>query len=136
MTRFFVDMEEAINLCKFACKMMEGGETFVLDMGVAKVIDIANEIIKKFGEGEIKEIGPLPGEKLYEELYTDVEGQRTVLSDGIYVILPEKNNINDCFSAVLEKYKKEKKIGVALRSDNQNIKKANIKSLVNSLLKD
>jgi len=136
MTRFFVDMNQAINLCKFACERMEGGETFVLDMGVAKVIDIANEIIKQNGKGEIKEIGASPGEKLYEELYTDIEGLRTVICDGIYIILPEKNNINNCFERVLEKYKKEKKIGSALRSDNENIKKANIKLLINSLLRD
>lgn len=136
MTRFFVDMSQAIDLCRFACERMEGGETFVLDMGVAKVIDIANEIISICGKGAIREIGTSPGEKLYEELYTDIEGLRTVLSDGIYIILPEKNNINDCFKRVLEKYQKIKKVGMALRSDSENAKKANIKSLVNSLLRD
>ena len=134
MTRFFVKMEEAINLCIFASERMEGGETFVLDMGIAKVVDIANELIHQYGDGSIKEVGASPGEKLYEELFTDVESMRTILIDDVYLILPEGNNINNCFERIFRKYKNDRRIGIALRSDNDKNKKANIKSLIKSLI--
>ena len=52
-----------------------------------------------------KEIGISPGEKLYEELFTEVESLRTILLDGVYLILPEANNINNSFEKLLHKYK-------------------------------
>ena len=134
MTRFFVNIKEAIDLCVFASEMMEGGETFVLDMGIAKVIDIANELISQFGKGTIKEIGTSPGEKLYEELFTDVESFRTVFCDGIYIILPEENNINDCFKSVLKKYSNLKRICKPLRSDNKRTNTVDYELLVKSLI--
>ena len=121
---------------KGSSEMMEGGETFVLDMGIAKVIDIANELISQCGEGTIKEIGTSPGEKLYEELFTDVESFRTVLFDGIYIILPEENNMNDCFKSVLKKYSNLNRICTPLRSDNKKTKTVDYELLVKSLILD
>ena len=134
MTRFFVNIKDAINLCLFASERMHGGETFVLDMGTAKIIDIANKLISQYGEGSIKEIGISQGEKLYEELFTDVESLRTILIDGVYIILPEEDNINNCFEGILQKYKNEIRIGKARRSDDDKNKKVDINSLVESLL--
>lgn len=136
MTRFFVTMEDAISLCINSSIIMKGGETFVLDMGVANIFEIAKKFSQLNNNISINEIGINPGEKLYEELYTEVEGKRTIFKDGLYVILPEINDINNCFSEVLECYKNEKIVGNALRSDSKKVKKADIDLLVKDILKN
>mgnify|MGYP001372220588 CR=1 FL=1 len=136
MTRFFVTMKEAVDLCLNVRDLMLGGETFVLDMGAAKIIDIANEFIRQFGQGDVKEIGLSPGEKLYEELYTEIEGERAVISNGMYIILPENNGINNCFENTFKQYKNNKIIGSALRSDSELAKQSDLSALVNKILDD
>ena len=66
MTRFFVTMEDAISLCINSSIIMKGGETFVLDMGVANIFEIAKKFSQLNNNISINEIGINPGEKLYE----------------------------------------------------------------------
>ena len=83
VTRFFMTVQESVNLIIHASLMAKGGEIFLLDMGKPlKIIDVAKKMIelrglKVFdnisGSGDIaiKIIGLKPGEKLYEELLID-----------------------------------------------------------------
>ncbi len=83
VTRFFMTVQESVNLIIHASLMAKGGEIFLLDMGEPlKIIDVAKRMIelrglKVFdnisGSGDIaiKIIGLKPGEKLYEELLID-----------------------------------------------------------------
>jgi FlaA1/EpsC-like NDP-sugar epimerase len=77
--RYFMSIPEACQLVLQAGSMGVGGEIFVLDMGApVKIVDLAREMIRLAGMVEGKDInivfsGLRPGEKLYEELFSDKE---------------------------------------------------------------
>ena len=83
ITRFFMTINEAVQLVVQSSALAEGGEVFVLDMGAPiKIIDLAKRMIEMAGchpfiVGDecgktnsigIEITGLRPGEKLYEEL--------------------------------------------------------------------
>lgn len=77
--RYFMSIPEACQLVLQAGSMGKGGEIFVLDMGEpVKIVDLAREMIRLSGlviDRDIKIVftGLRPGEKLYEELFSDKE---------------------------------------------------------------
>ena len=77
--RYFMSIPEACQLVLQAGSMGEGGEIFVLDMGEpVKIVDLAREMIRLAGLREGLDIkitysGLRPGEKLFEELFSDKE---------------------------------------------------------------
>jgi FlaA1/EpsC-like NDP-sugar epimerase len=78
ITRYFMSIPEAAQLVMQAGLMGNGGEIFVLDMGVpVKIADLAADMIRLSGlqldEIKIEYVGLRPGEKLYEELLADDE---------------------------------------------------------------
>jgi len=80
INRYFMSIEEAVQLVIQAGAMSSGGEVFVLEMGEPiKIIDLAKKMINLSGyipktvdnldgDIEIKITGLRPGEKLHEEL--------------------------------------------------------------------
>ncbi len=80
ITRFFMTIPEACHLVLEAGTMGNGGEIFVFDMGKpVKIFDLAVKMIQLSGykypeEIEIKITGLRPGEKLYEEVLGQNEG--------------------------------------------------------------
>jgi len=81
ITRFFMTIPEACQLVLEAGFMGNGGEIFIFDMGnPIKILDIATKLIHLFGlkpydDIEIKFTGLRPGEKLFEELFSEKEQQ-------------------------------------------------------------
>jgi FlaA1/EpsC-like NDP-sugar epimerase len=80
MIRFFMLIPEACQLILQAGAMGKGGEIYILEMGEPVKIDqMARDLIRFSGfepDVDIKIVysGLRPGEKLYEELMTDLEG--------------------------------------------------------------
>jgi FlaA1/EpsC-like NDP-sugar epimerase len=81
ITRFFMTIPEACQLVLEAGFMGNGGEIFIFDMGKPiKILDIATKLIRLSGllpyrDIEIKFTGLRPGEKLFEELFSEAEDQ-------------------------------------------------------------
>ncbi len=79
MTRFFMSVEEAVQLVLQSSVLSEGGEIFMLEMGVpVKIFDLAERMIRLSGcqvgiDIPIEITGMRPGEKLNEVLSTPDE---------------------------------------------------------------
>ncbi|MHB9025180.1 MAG: polysaccharide biosynthesis protein [Armatimonadota bacterium] len=83
MNRYFMTIPEAVSLVLVASARGHSGSLFVLDMGAPiRIIDLAENVIRLSGLEPYRDIaieysGLRPGEKLTEELFTDLE------ADGI-----------------------------------------------------
>jgi FlaA1/EpsC-like NDP-sugar epimerase len=78
IVRYFMTIPEACELVLQAGTMGKGGEIYVFDMGKpVKILDLATRMIKLYGlephlDIPIVYTGLRPGEKLYEELLSDI----------------------------------------------------------------
>ena len=91
MTRYFLTLKQAIKLLFKACEASYGGETFVMQMPACRMIDLAEVIVKHFGNDETKiaEIGKRVGEKTHEVLISRYESSNTFIFDeNYYVVFP------------------------------------------------
>tara|TARA_Y100001970_G_C14248111_1_gene869729 strand:+ start:324 stop:1322 length:999 start_codon:yes stop_codon:yes gene_type:complete len=135
MTRFFIYIEDAVSLCLHACDNLVGGEIFISDMGATSIAKIAEEFNSLNPKINIVETGSKAGEKLYEELFTEVESQRTYNFNDLYVILPDSLDIDSTrFAALDHKYNNGSPISTALRSDSKISRKINTKDLVKRIM--
>lgn len=91
MRRYFMTIPEAVQLILQAGSMAQGGEIFVLDMGeMVRIDDLARDLISLSGREPDRDIqivysGIRPGEKLYEELFTDREGMMATQHERIFI---------------------------------------------------
>ena len=88
MTRFFITDKKAIELCQFAMSSMYGGEIFIADMGVLNIYELAIAFTNYFSNSAgVEIIGCKPGEKLFEELYTETEALDVGIFGGYHIII-------------------------------------------------
>jgi UDP-N-acetylglucosamine 4,6-dehydratase len=85
MTRFWITLEQGVDLVIRSLHEAEGGEVFVPVIPSMKVVDLAKAIEP---ECVFKMIGVRPGEKINETLISEDEARNTKIYNGIYVILP------------------------------------------------
>ena len=88
IVRFFMLIPEACKLVLEAGTKGNGGEIFVFDMGQpVKIVDLAKRMIRLSGAKnvKIKFTGLRPGEKLYEEVLSDLEGTKPTFHEKIRV---------------------------------------------------
>jgi len=99
MIRYFMLIPEAAQLVIQAGAMGQGGEIFVLDMGEpVRIMNLAEDMIRLSGlrvddDIEIEITGLRPGEKLYEELYSEQEEHRPTTHSKIMVAGSEPRNL-------------------------------------------
>lgn len=91
MIRYFMTIAEACQLVLEASVMAEGGEVFVFDMGEpVKIVDLARNMIRLAGftpdvDIKIQFIGERPGEKLYEDLFSEKEQMKETHHEKIMI---------------------------------------------------
>jgi FlaA1/EpsC-like NDP-sugar epimerase len=91
MQRYFMTIPEAVQLVLQAAALGRGGEVFLLDMGEpVKIMDLARDMIELSGleigwDIDIVFTGLRPGEKLFEELFTQGEVYQRTTHDKIFI---------------------------------------------------
>jgi UDP-N-acetylglucosamine 4,6-dehydratase len=90
MTRYVMTVDEAASLVVEAGALAHGGEVFVTKMRALSVVDLAQAMANRLSAGKWSstQTGPRPGEKLYEELLTNEERERTVEVERLLIVLP------------------------------------------------
>lgn len=86
MTRFWITLDQAVELVIKGFMHMQGGEIFLPRIPSMRVKDLARAVAPGC---KVDVIGIRPGEKLNEVLITEEEGRNTIGYDGMYVALPE-----------------------------------------------
>ena len=86
MTRFWITLEQGVNLGLRVLENAVGGEVFVPRIPSMKIVDLAKAIESDCG---FKVTGIRPGEKIHETLISQDEMRKVKLFDEIYVILPQ-----------------------------------------------
>ena len=101
ITRYFMTIPEACRLVMEAATMSEGKDIFVFDMGQPVKIDtLARKMIELAGLEPDKDIqivysGLRPGEKLYEEVLSDMENTDPTAHDRIRIAHVRKYDYQD-----------------------------------------
>lgn len=128
MTRFFLNIKDAVDLVSYAVEYMRGGEIFVKTMGSAHVTTLAKAIA---GTERIDtyDIGVKAGEKLFEELVTVVEANRTYMKDGFYIIVPDALHGHEHFGDFAEGLST---LTQSLSSEDVNLDWRELKDIVDS----
>lgn len=109
MERYFMSIEDAVRLVFVAVTLMLGSEIFVLKMPKYNIHDLAQEVIKRFSNGQkarIKIIGSREREKIDERLYTDDEQELMFDAGPFHIIQPNR----EIHKKRLNKYKRNKQI--------------------------
>ena len=94
MTRFLMNLDEAVELVAFAFEHAEPGDLFIQKADASTIGDLADGVMKVFGKTEKKIIGTRHGEKLYETLMTREERLRAADMGHYFRISPDGRSLN------------------------------------------
>jgi UDP-N-acetylglucosamine 4,6-dehydratase len=86
MTRFWITLDQAVDLVLYALEHMTGGEVFIPKIPSMRVVDLAEAIAPGIS---VRVTGIRPGEKLHELLLTSDEARHSIDAGEVYVVLPE-----------------------------------------------
>ena len=85
MTRFWLHLDQAVEMVFTTLDEMQGGELFVRKNPSLKITDLARAIEP---EAQLYEIGLRPGEKIHEMMISKEDARNTIEFDDYYVIQP------------------------------------------------
>jgi UDP-N-acetylglucosamine 4,6-dehydratase (inverting) len=91
MTRFWLKLEQAVEMVLTAIERMHGGELYVKKIPSMKIIDLAKAIAPNI---KLKEVGIRPGEKIHEQMISKEDARNTLEFKDYFVILPQMDDIN------------------------------------------
>lgn len=86
MTRFWISLEQGVELVVKALEESSGGETFISKIPSFKITDLAEAMLQGC---TIREVGIRPGEKLHEVMVTKEDSLHTYEYDKHFIIYPE-----------------------------------------------
>lgn len=94
MTRFLMNLDEAVSLVKFAFEHANPGEVFIQKADASTIGVLAQAVQRLFGDTGIKVIGTRHGEKLYETLMTKEERLRAEDMGQYFRVLADNRDLN------------------------------------------
>ncbi len=94
MTRFLMNLDEAVDLVKFAFEHANPGDLFVQKSPASTIGDLAKAVQKLFGDTGTKIIGTRHGEKLYETLMTHEERLRSEDMGNYFRVSADNRDLN------------------------------------------
>ena len=94
MTRFMMNLDEAVDLVKFAFEHANPGDLFIQKADAATIGDLAKAVQQLFGDTGTNIIGTRHGEKLYETLMTREERLRSEDMGDYYRVSPDSRDLN------------------------------------------
>ncbi len=94
MTRFLMNLDEAVDLVAFAFEHAEPGDLFIQKADDSTIGDLVDGVMKVFGQTEKKIIGTRHDEKLYETLMTREERLRATDMGHYFRIAPDGRSLN------------------------------------------
>ena len=94
MTRFLMNLDEAVDLVKFAFEHANPGDLFIQKADASTIGDLALAVQQLFGDTGTNIIGTRHGEKLYETLMTKEERLRSEDMGGYYRVAADSRDLN------------------------------------------
>jgi FlaA1/EpsC-like NDP-sugar epimerase len=97
VTRFIMEIPDAVRLVIAATEYAQGGEVFILKMKAFKLGDLLDVMMERIAprlniskdDIRVNTSGLVAGEKLHEDLMSDTESSRLYESKDMYVLLPD-----------------------------------------------
>lgn len=94
MTRFLMNLDEAVDLVKFAFEHANPGDLFIQKADASTIGDLAKAVQQLFGDTGTNIIGTRHGEKLYETLMTREERLRSEDMGNYYRVAADSRDLN------------------------------------------
>lgn len=94
MTRFMMNLDEAVALVMFAFQHANPGDLFIQKADASTIGDLATAVQELFGKTGVKIIGTRHGEKLYETLMTREERLRSEDMGQYYRVAADSRDLN------------------------------------------
>lgn len=94
MTRFLMNLDEAVDLVKFAFEHAEPGDLFIQKSYASTIGTLAEAVQQLFGDTGTNIIGTRHGEKLYETLMTREERLRSEDMGNYYCVSADNRDLN------------------------------------------
>ena len=94
MTRFLMNLDEAVDLVMFAFQHANPGDLFIQKADASTIGDLAKAVQKLFGDTGTQIIGTRHGEKLYETLMTREERLRSEDMGHYFRVAADNRDLN------------------------------------------
>lgn len=94
MTRFLMNLDEAVDLVRFAFDHAEPGDLFIQKADASTIGDLAKGVQRLFGDTGSTIIGTRHGEKLYETLMTREERLRSQDMGKYFRVMADNRDLN------------------------------------------
>ncbi len=131
MTRFLMNLDEAVKLVVFAFKNAKAGDIMVQKSPASTIADLAQAMVELFeADNEIKIIGTRHGEKKYETLLTKEEFAVAEDLGGFFRVPADKRDLN------YEKYFVEGDVKLSSQEEynSDNTTRLNVEQIKEKLL--
>lgn len=94
MTRFLMNLDEAVDLVKFAFQHANPGDLFIQKADASTIGDLGKAVQQLFGDTGTHIIGTRHGEKLYETLMTREERLRAEDMGNYFRVMADSRDLN------------------------------------------